>query len=111
MIKERLDRQPESLLISGGRMIDPSQNYDATRDLFIADGKIRWLSTEESEPAPENCQIVHARGMVVCPGFIDIHCHLRQPGFEEKETIYTGTRAAARGGFTTVCCMPNTEPP
>ena len=92
-------------------MIDPSQNYDAIGDLFIADGKIRWLSTEESEPAPENCQIVHARGMVVCPGFIDIHCHLRQPGFEEKETIYTGTRAAARGGFTTVCCMPNTEPP
>ena len=111
MIKERPDRQPESLLISGGRMIDPSQNYDAIGDLFIADGKIRWLSTEESEPAPENCQIVHARGMVVCPGFIDIHCHLRQPGFEEKETIYTGTRAAARGGFTTVCCMPNTEPP
>ena len=111
MIKERLDRHPDSLLISGGRMIDRSQNYDAIGDLFIADGKIRWLSTEESERAPENCQIVHARGMVVCPGFIDIHCHLRQPGFEEKETIYTGTRAAARGGFTTVCCMPNTEPP
>jgi len=111
LIKERADRQPESLLISGGRMIDPSQNYDAIGNLFIAGGKIRWLSTEESEPAPENCQIVHARGMVVCPGFIDIHCHLRQPGFEEKETIYTGTSAAARGGFTTVCCMPNTEPP
>lgn len=111
MIKERADRQPESLLISGGRMIDPSQNYDAIGNLFIAGGKIRWLSTEESEPAPENCQIVHARGMVVCPGFIDIHCHLRQPGFEEKETIHTGTSAAARGGFTTVCCMPNTEPP
>ena len=49
--------------------------------------------------------------MVVCPGFIDLHCHLREPGFEEKETIATGTRAAARGGFTTVCCMPNTNPP
>ena len=49
--------------------------------------------------------------MVVCPGFIDLHCHLRQPGFEEKETIATGTRAAAKGGFTTVCCMPNTKPP
>jgi dihydroorotase len=111
LIKERLDRQPESLLISGGRMIDPSQNFDTIGDLFISDGRVRWLSTEESEPAPENCQIVHAKGMVVCPGFIDIHCHLRQPGFEEKETIYTGTRAAARGGFTTVCCMPNTKPP
>jgi len=111
LIKERLDRQPESLLISGGRMIDPSQNFDTIGDLFMADGKVRWLSTEESEPAPENCQVVHAKGMVVCPGFIDIHCHLRQPGFEDKETIYTGTRAAARGGFTTICCMPNTEPP
>lgn len=111
MIKERFDRQPDSLLISGGRIIDPSRNYDAIGDLFIADGKVHRLSTSECEPAPENCQIVHARGMVVCPGFIDIHCHLRQPGFEEKETIYTGTRAAAIGGFTTVCCMPNTKPP
>ena len=111
LIKERLNRRPKSLLIRGGRIIDPSQQVDAIGDLFIADGKVRWLSTQGTFPAPENCPVVYARGMVVCPGFIDIHCHLRQPGFEEKETIATGTRAAARGGFTTVCCMPNTDPP
>lgn len=111
LIKERLDRQPKSLLIRGGRIIDPSQQVDAIGDLFIADGKVRWLSTQGTFSAPENCPVVYARGMVVCPGFIDIHCHLRQPGFEEKETIATGTRAAAKGGFTTVCCMPNTDPP
>jgi dihydroorotase len=111
LTKERLDRQPKSLLIRGGRVIDPSQQVDATGDLFIADGKVRWLSTQGTFSAPENCPVVYARGMVVCPGFIDIHCHLRQPGFEEKETIATGTRAAAKGGFTTVCCMPNTDPP
>jgi len=111
LIKERLDRQPKRLLIRGGRVIDPSQRVDAIGDLFIADGKVRWLSTKGTVSAPENCPVVYARGMVVCPGFIDIHCHLRQPGFEEKETIATGTRAAAKGGFTTVCCMPNTDPP
>lgn len=111
LIKERLNRRPKSLLIRGGRIIDPSQQVDAIGDLFIADGKVRWLSTQGTFSAPENCPVVYARGMVVCPGFIDIHCHLRQPGFEEKETIATGTRAAARGGFTTVCCMPNTDPP
>jgi len=111
LTKERLDRQPKSLLIRGGRVIDPSQQVDAIGDLFIADGKVRWLSTQGTFSAPENCPVVYARGMVVCPGFIDIHCHLRQPGFEEKETIATGTRAAAKGGFTTVCCMPNTDPP
>ena len=111
LIKEHLNRQPKSLLIRGGRIIDPSQQVDAIGDLFIADGKVRWLSTQGTFSAPENCPVVYARGMVVCPGFIDIHCHLRQPGFEEKETIATGTRAAAKGGFTTVCCMPNTDPP
>jgi len=111
LIKERLNRRPKSLLIRGGRVIDPSQQVDAVGDLFIADGKVRWLSTQGTFSAPENCPVVYARGMVVCPGFIDIHCHLRQPGFEEKETIATGTCAAARGGFTTVCCMPNTDPP
>ncbi|TEU02199.1 MAG: dihydroorotase [Dehalococcoidia bacterium] len=111
LIKEHLNRQPKSLLIRGGRIIDPSQQVDAIGDLFIADGKVRWLSTQGTFSAPENCPVVYARGMVVCPGFIDIHCHLREPGFEEKETIATGTRAAAKGGFTTVCCMPNTDPP
>lgn len=111
MTTERLNRQACDLLIRGGRIIDPSQQVDAIGDLFISDGKIGWLNTEQTGSMPDNCLVVHARGMVVCPGFVDIHCHLRQPGFEEKETVARGTRAAARGGFTTVCCMPNTEPP
>ncbi len=111
MITVRPGRQPKNLLIQGGHIIDPSQRVDATGDLLISDGKIGWLSLEQTVPRPESCLVVDARGMVVCPGFVDIHCHLRQPGFEEKETIATGTRAAAKGGFTTVCCMPNTDPP
>jgi dihydroorotase len=112
MVKtKRLANQPRNLLIRGGRIIDPSQGINVVGDLFISDGKIAWLSTQPAEPLPENHQVIQARGMVVCPGFIDLHCHLRQPGFEEKETIATGTRAAAKGGFTTVCCMPNTKPP
>lgn len=111
MVAERPDRQPKNLLIQGGHIIDPSQRVDAIGDLLISDGKIGWLSMQKTAPLPESCQVLDARGMVVCPGFVDIHCHLRQPGYEEKETIATGTRAAARGGFTTVCCMPNTDPP
>ena len=111
MVAGRPDRQPENLLVHGGHIIDPSQQVDAIGDLLISDGKIAWLSMQKTAPLPESCLVVDARGMVVCPGFVDIHCHLRQPGFEEKETIATGTRAAAKGGFTTVCCMPNTDPP
>jgi dihydroorotase len=104
-------RLTNQLLISGGHIIDPSQGIDAAGDLFILDGKIAWLSVRGGGSLPEKYEVMEARGMVVCPGFIDLHCHLRQPGFEEKETIATGTRAAAKGGFTTVCCMPNTNPP
>jgi dihydroorotase len=112
MVKtKRLANQPGNLLIRGGRIIDPSQGINVVGDLFISEGKIAWLSTQQAGPLPENHQVIQARGMVVCPGFIDLHCHLRQPGFEEKETIATGTRAAAKGGFTSVCCMPNTKPP
>ena len=112
MVKtKRLANQPGNLLIGGGRIIDPSQGINVVGDLFISEGKIAWLSTQPAGPLPENHQVIQARGMVVCPGFIDLHCHLRQPGFEEKETIATGTRAAAKGGFTSVCCMPNTKPP
>ena len=101
----------EALLIRRGRIIDPSQQVDAIGDLFISDGKVGWLSIEQKVPETENYFVIHAQGMAVCPGFVDLHCHLRQPGFEEKETIATGTRAAAKGGFTTVCCMANTNPP
>jgi dihydroorotase len=99
----------DSLLIRGGRIIDPSQEMDKTGHLLVKDGKIAWLG--EGVPPDEDFAVLDAGGMIVCPGFIDLHCHLRQPGNEEKETIATGTRAAARGGFTTVCCMPNTTPP
>ena len=98
----------KSWLIKGGRIIDPSQGMDQVGDLVVSDGKIS--SPGETTPKADY-KVIPAEGMIVCPGFIDFHCHLRQPGFEEKETIATGTLAAARGGFTTVCCMPNTDPP
>lgn len=97
------------LLIQGGRIIDPGQGIDKTGSLLIAAGKISWLG--EASPPRTDYDVLHAEGLIVCPGFIDLHCHLRQPGYEEKETIATGTQAAARGGFTTICCMPNTNPP
>ncbi|MBI4303942.1 MAG: dihydroorotase [Chloroflexi bacterium] len=101
----------KSLLIYGGRVVDPSQKIDEIGSVLIAEGKIAWLGSGEVMPLRSDYQVISAQGLVVCPGFIDLHCHLREPGFEHKETIATGTRAAARGGFTTICCMPNTSPP
>jgi len=101
----------ESILIQGGQIIDPSQGIDAIGSLLISEGKISWLGKGEETPPQPDYDILNAKGLIVCPGFIDLHCHLRQPGDEEKETIASGTSAAARGGFTTVCCMPNTNPP
>jgi dihydroorotase len=101
----------KSLLIQGGRIIDPGQNLDMPGSLLITGGKIAWVGGEKESPPGNNHDFFNAQGLVVCPGFIDLHCHLRQPGFEDKETIASGTRAAARGGYTTVACMPNTEPP
>ena len=99
------------LLIHGGHIIDPSQGIDEIGSLLITKGKISWLGRGEVTPPQPNYAVLHARRLIVCPGFVDLHCHLRQPGFEEKETIATGTQAAAKGGFTTICCMPNTNPP
>ncbi|MCL0077199.1 dihydroorotase [Dehalococcoidia bacterium] len=99
-----------NLLIQNGRIIDPSQGMDCVGDLLIADGRIAQISEQVTIPDRQH-SVLQAQGMIVCPGFIDLHCHLRQPGFEAKETIASGTKAAARGGFTTVCCMPNTNPP
>ena len=100
-----------SLLVKGGRIIDPCHCVDMVGDLLLLDGKVCWM--RQSIPADFGRAdiTVHAEGKVVCPGFVDLHVHLREPGFEEKETVATGTLAAARGGFTTVCCMPNTRPP
>ena len=98
------------LLIHGGRIIDPSRGVDEVGDLVVRDGVIEACGMVPADDVPLECDVVDARGLVVCPGFIDIHCHLREPGYEHKETIATGTRAAARGGFTAVCAMPNTNP-
>jgi len=97
-----------SLLLRGGRVIDPANNVDAVQDVLIADGKIERLG--RTLEAPAGAEVVDANGKIVCPGFIDIHVHLREPGYEYKETVATGTRAAAAGGFTAVCCMANTNP-
>jgi dihydroorotase len=101
----------ETILISGGRVIDPSRGIDAVGDILIADGRIIGASTGIAAISAKSDLVIDAKGMVVCPGFIDLHCHLREPGGAKKETIATGTRAAAKGGFTTVCAMPNTNPP
>lgn len=99
------------LLISGGRVVDPSVGFDEVADVLLADGRVSWVSPQgAAKPRPESCATLDARDLVVAPGFIDLHCHLREPGFEHKETIATGTLAAARGGFTSVCAMPNTQP-
>ena len=100
-----------SLLISGGRLLDPSQRIDKVGDLLVTEDKIAWIGDKGAASSQPDLSTIDATGLVVCPGFIDLHCHLREPGFEDKETIATGTRAAARGGFTTICCMPNTNPP
>jgi dihydroorotase len=100
-----------ALLVQNARLLDPGQKIDRVGCLLIRDGRIVWWGGKEEYPAGSRFDVLNAEELVVCPGFIDIHCHLREPGFEEKETIATGTKAAARGGFTTICCMPNTRPP
>jgi dihydroorotase len=96
------------LLIKNGRVLDPASGVDAVLDVLVADGRIARVG--RALAAPAGADAVDATGKVVCPGFIDIHTHLREPGFEYKETIASGTRAAAAGGFTAVCCMANTFP-
>ncbi len=95
-------------LIRGGHVIDPSQGIDAIQDVLIEGKKI--TKVQPGLMAPEDCRVIEASGMYVIPGLVDMHVHLREPGFEYKETIKTGTMAAIRGGFTTVCAMPNTNP-
>jgi len=95
------------LLLKGGRVVDPASATDRLLDVLIEDGKITRLDRDIPDAGGETLEL---RGMIVCPGFIDMHVHLRQPGQEWKETIASGARAAARGGFTGVACMPNTDP-
>ena len=98
-----------SLLLAGGRVIDPSSGLDEVRDVLVRDGRIE--AVEQGLTGPEGSPRVEARGLVVAPGLIDVHVHLREPGAEHKETIRTGAQSAAAGGFTTIWAMPNTDPP
>lgn len=97
-----------ALLITGGRLIDPSQKLDAVGDLLLVDGKVAQVGG--SIAAPAGAQTFDAAGLVVAPGMIDVHVHLREPGREDVETVASGAQAAAAGGFTAVCAMPNTKP-
>src|SRR5579885_608674 len=111
--------QTSALLLRGGHIIDPAGGREFTGDLLIADGRIA-AAGPASEVAPlaetlrQSGQQLRTLdlhpGLIVSPGFVDLHVHLREPGYEDKETIQTGAQAAARGGFTTICCMPNTKP-
>src|SRR3989304_190568 len=97
------------ILISGGRLMDPGQGLDGVRDILVGKGRVLWIG--HGPPPQEPDKVLQGRGLVVSPGFVDLHCHLRVPGQEEKETMASGTLAACRGGFTTVCALPNTRPP
>ncbi|HEY3861888.1 MAG TPA: dihydroorotase [Verrucomicrobiae bacterium] len=99
-----------SLLVTGGRVVDPALRLDAAADVLILNGKISAVGANLTAQAPAHTPHFNAAGMVVTPGLIDLHAHLREPGQSAKETIATGTAAAARGGFTSVVCMPNTTP-
>ncbi|HSB37205.1 MAG TPA: dihydroorotase, partial [Thermoanaerobaculia bacterium] len=96
------------VLIRGGRVVDPSRRLDQTLDLLLRDGVV--AKVDERIPPPKGAEVVDAAGLVVAPGFVDLHTHLREPGYEYKETIASGTQAAAAGGYTTVCAMANTDP-
>src|SRR5437764_1142185 len=97
-----------SLLLKGGRVIDPSRGFDQVADVLIQDGKIAAVGPGLG--TPDGAEVRDVRNKVVAPGLVDVHVHLREPGNEDVETIASGARAAAAGGFTTVCAMPNTDP-
>ncbi|MEW6307351.1 MAG: dihydroorotase, partial [Verrucomicrobiota bacterium] len=99
-----------SLLLANGRVIDPANQLDGAGDVLIVDGKISAVGPGVGKKAPKDVQRIDVAGKVICPGLIDSHVHLREPGQSAKETIAAGTRAAAKGGFTSVLCMPNTTP-
>src|SRR5437588_9095594 len=97
------------LLIANGYLVDPSQGQNSGKNLLIEDGRVAGL-LDRSQGVPEGAEVLDATGLIVAPGFIDMHVHLREPGHEYKETIETGAAAAVAGGWTSVCAMPNTDP-
>jgi dihydroorotase len=104
----RLGDGRRPLLLRGGRVVDPSQGLDDVRDVLLKDGRVEGMG--RGLGTPDGAQVIECAGLVVTPGLIDVHVHLREPGQEHKETILSGARAAAAGGFTAVCAMPNTSP-
>ena len=98
----------EKILIKNGRMVDPANGIDGKKDILIENGKVKEVA--DRIVADKDTKEIDAEGKAVMPGFIDLHVHLREPGFEYKETIETGSKAAARGGVTSICPMPNTKP-
>src|SRR4051812_38700732 len=104
----------ERMRLIGGRLVDPSQGVDELADVVVGSGRVLEIvrGTERSRrtAVASGERLVNVEGMVIAPGFVDLHTHLREPGFEDKETVASGTRAAAAGGFTTVCAMPNLSP-
>jgi dihydroorotase len=99
----------DKILLRGGRVVDPSQGLDGIHDVLLSDGLVAGLGPDLG--ASDDTRVIDCSGLVVTPGLIDVHVHMREPGEEHKETIATGARAAAAGGFTAVCAMPNTDPP
>jgi dihydroorotase len=99
------------ILLAGGRIVDPSRGFDDIGDVLVADGEIQHAAERLDRSGIEGeLEVIDCEGLVVSPGFVDVHCHLREPGREDVETITTGAKAAAAGGFTAVCAMPNTDP-
>src|ERR1700682_2336478 len=106
----RIQRTPRMLLVKNGRVVDPARNTEASLDILLDGERIAEIAPPGKISLTNGFEVFDASGLVVAPGFIDLHAHLREPGQESSETIETGTRAAARRGFTAVCCMPNTRP-
>jgi dihydroorotase len=106
--RERMGPTARDVLLRGGRILDPSQGIDEIGDVLLRHGAVE--AHGRSLGTPDDADVIDCAGTIVAPGFIDLHCHLREPGREDVETIATGARAAAMGGFTAVCAMPNTEP-
>jgi dihydroorotase len=96
-----------ALLVKNGRVVDPASKLDGPADVLLEDGHVAAVGRNLER---SNAEVFDATGLIVAPGFIDMHVHLREPGIEHSETIETGARAAAAGGFTSICCMPNTLP-
>jgi dihydroorotase len=111
-----VNKEDSLLLVRGGHIIAPGQDIDRVGDILIAEDRILQageviIASPDASAVLSKARVLDVSGLYVCPGLVDIHCHLREPGFEDKETVATGTKAASLGGFTTVCCMANTEPP